>query len=777
MLKSLAEPCNHSSAAEDRLPPQKNRSLYCGDRRPRLRRGARRGNILYEIGSKLQRQSRVFQTNDEGAALVIVLALVVLFTGLSVAYFSRTTRDREVAHSSFNQTRADQLGLSAVDLIVSDFKQEIINGSTTAQDYAGATMYIPNSSLNVVPQTSGKPPLIAGVDPIPNLIRRSVYPETIVTPSVGSRASNVNSTSPSSNRRTISPTRWNSHYLIPKINTTDDSIPVTDFIAPDWVIVTRNGPVSFSDWNVALKDSAATNLDYAVGRYAYAVYDEGGLLDINLAGYPTNNASGPMPSISDIGRKGIVAFADLTALQTKPSSSYVSNTVIDRIVGWRNYQTMQLTGKFPGSLSFPSSAITNFATYFLGSSRTGTTVDFGFVANTGTTRTDQSFLSRKELIKLRSDTQAGAASMLQYLVTFSREQNMPTWRYGSFSKSTAYPLSNRFALSKIAQVTSGANIQASFGLEWASDHWQYVGTSGSTVQQSITPPTAGTAPDFFQILSFARTSPTGVAPSILETLSIGASIIDQYDTDSVTTKIEYAVPTGQGDKTSAAYAYGMESATPPVPADAPASAPASAMLNRALRNVGELGYAFKNTSATADFRTTNNVDAGLLDFFTYNTATPRSGTINLNTHNSSVLAAILMGTLAKESSSTGVSRANAIAAANSIVAETTNTSAGHGPVVSRADVTRLASAAVVTTSPFNADEESRESIARALAEVGQTRTWGLLIDVIAQAGRYSPVANALADFTVEGEQRYWVHVAIDRFTGQVIDRQIEVVSE
>jgi hypothetical protein len=30
---------------------------------------------------------------------------------------------------------------------------------------------------------------------------------------------------------------------------------------------------------------------------------------------------------------------------------------------------------------------------------------------------------------------------------------------------------------------------------------------------------------------------------------------------------------------------------------------------------------------------------------------------------------------------------------------------------------------------------------------------------------------------VEGEQRYWGHVAIDRFTGQVIDKQIEVVKE
>jgi hypothetical protein len=52
-----------------------------------------------------------------------------------------------------------------------------------------------------------------------------------------------------------------------------------------------------------------------------------------------------------------------------------------------------------------------------------------------------------------------------------------------------------------------------------------------------------------------------------------------------------------------------------------------------------------------------------------------------------------------------------------------------------------------------------------------------MIDVIAQSGRYPSTANNLAHFIVEGEQRYWVHVAIDRFTGQVIDKQIEVVNE
>jgi len=54
----------------------------------------------------------------------------------------------------------------------------------------------------------------------------------------------------------------------------------------------------------------------------------------------------------------------------------------------------------------------------------------------------------------------------------------------------------------------------------------------------------------------------------------------------------------------------------------------------------------------------------------------------------------------------------------------------------------------------------------------------LIFDVIAQSGRYSPNATSLPnDFVVEGEQHYWVHVAIDRFTGQVLDKWIEVVTE
>src|SRR4026208_1939650 len=64
---------------------------------------------------------------SKGAALIIVLAFVVLVTALAVTYFSRTTTDRQLAQSSYNDTSAHLLARSALDIVVSDFKQELGN--------------------------------------------------------------------------------------------------------------------------------------------------------------------------------------------------------------------------------------------------------------------------------------------------------------------------------------------------------------------------------------------------------------------------------------------------------------------------------------------------------------------------------------------------------------------------------------------------------------------------------------------------------------------------
>src|SRR5437762_2402418 len=183
----------------------------------------------------MERLQKDSSYRNRGAALLIVLAFVVLLTGMSVAYLSRTTSDRQVAHGSFNQTKADQLVASAMDNIIGDLRKEIANGSTATTMADGTKVYTPTTAANMVPQRSGN---AAGV---PNLIRRSVRLDSLLgTPGMPSRASAVNSTTDvSAGGRFVTPARWNTHYLVPKKNTgpgQDDSIPIDAFAnaTPDW---------------------------------------------------------------------------------------------------------------------------------------------------------------------------------------------------------------------------------------------------------------------------------------------------------------------------------------------------------------------------------------------------------------------------------------------------------------------------------------------------------------------------------------------------------------
>jgi len=206
------------------------------------------------------------------------------------------------------------------------------------------------------------------------------------------------------------------------------------------------------------------------------------------------------------------------------------------------------------------------------------------------------------------------------------------------------------------------------------------------------------------------------------------------------------------------------------------------IMNRPFRSVGEMAYAFRDQPfKTLDFSSANSPDVGLLDLFSVNEYTNpsgmRAGAVNLNTRQAAVIESVLKNTIAAE----GIQSAAApspspitnISATNSSTSLTSLTSGTS--LVNKASLPRLISSETGLGSAL--PKTHRESIARALSEVAQTRTWNLMIDVIAQSGRYAPGATNLANFITEGEQRYWVHVAIDRFTGQVIDRQIEVVKE
>ena len=720
---------------------------------------------------------------ERAAALLIVLAFVVLLTGMSLAYLSRTTGDRQVAHSSFNQSSVDQLAQSAMDNIIGDLRQEITDPAASRTSNVNVNgidviIYVPTSATYMVPQRNVD---LAGIY---NLIRRSVRSDSLIAPARPSCASAVNSmTDISANGRNVTSTQWNGHYLIPKgnVNTNDPSpTPTFNAVTPDWVFVTAGGPTP-----------SPAPLD-VIGRYAYAIYDEGGLLDANLVGLPSPTPDGviiasPSPSRTVYPcRKGTVAFADLTALRLTPLGSTPNPVTISRMVGWRNYATTLV----PTNKTFPdlSPSPTEFVAYFVNNSSDFLTVSPTLNARG---RTDQAFTTRSQLIQLVLSSLGASPNMLQYLGTFSRELNSPTWHAAS------NPIPQRFQLDQISLLGSSptpspsgadaAAIQAKFGLQWSitTQRWQYVGTQGTSPLSAIPTPAPGGSPqpDFFQILNYAYPGHT-----IDQILSLGACIIDQYDADQVTTGIEYAPAPN--------VAWGAEDRNPviamgtPVPSPSP-SATVTPALQHPFQNVGELGYAYNPiTGNTLDFRTSGSSEAALLDFFTYNITDNaatyhlsyalHAGPVNINTRNTAVIAALLTGALPIwPPPGTGVPSSSATPAATLIANTTRVQPAGYdgGQPVGRQDLARLA-AAVGTT--IGSTEQAEETIARALGDTTQTRTWGLLIDVIAQTGRYAPDATSIAQankFVVQGQQHYWVHVAIDRFTNQVIDKQIEVVTE
>jgi hypothetical protein len=324
-------------------------------------------------------------------------------------------------------------------------------------------------------------------------------------------------------------------------------------------------------------------------------------------------------------------------------------------------------------------------------------------------------------------------------------------------------------------------------------HWKYI---HNLSQWSANP-------DFFQIIDYAMNQANGGFVDhnhVRNTFTVGAAMIDQYDTDDLYdpdpnppnngnfgNTITVIDPVGNGNPSD--YVYGIEgmsfddpilnAARPGLYCPYPPHVSQNyALLNRRFENVGEFGYAYNPASTTPgktlDFASSTSHDRALLDFFTYNSASVRAGIVNLNTRNAPVLASIIRGAWVQDPGAevlppsppvpptTLVSQADALAAGQAIVAATTATG---GAALNRADVARLAAAAAAAVpGTFGASDEAKQTIARALAEVGQARTWNLMIDVIAQTGKYKPNAQDLtgSNFVVEGEKRYWLHIALGR---------------
>jgi putative Ig domain-containing protein len=523
---------------------------------------------------------------------------------------------------------------------------------------------------------------------------------------------------------------------------------------------------------------------------------------------------------------------------------FLGSTSINKLMGWRNYATTKQPGAFfpnsnpwfpPGPPDDPTKDL--YARYFLGEEPPFTRPFTAVSATVQNGRTDQALMTRQELIRLQRTLNNPPGqfpqSLLQYLGTFSREHNQPApdWpQLGGGKLSGRWDMNNLQLMIPDSWLAPGyhgqghaygkqrhSEIGQMFGLVWVSGtfapgtrftnpnyygHWRYFNNISQLPDN----------PDFFQIINYAmkQGNPNVTAAQVF---SVGAALIDLYDTDDLVDPDPNPPVNGNNgnpitiiDYGGASYAYGIEgisfddpavnSLRPPfAPNPLSLGVPANyVLLNRRFENVGEFGYAYNPASTlaskTLDFASSASNDKALLDFFTYSAADVREGTVNLNTRNGPVLASIIRGALLHDLGSENqptslVFQTEALAAGQAIVQETTSTAAGRGPVLNRGDVARLAAAA---TNKLIADglwsppvsDEKMQTIARALAETGQARTWNLMIDVIAQTGNYAPGTPDLSDpskFIVQGEKRYWLHIALDRDDGTVLGSQLEEVVE
>jgi len=503
--------------------------------------------------SKMSHSRRYFRQR-RGSALILALSFIVLLTILVLAFFSYTSLHQQISRTDNKQVAAKIFAQGEINTLICDLKQEIVAGSSN-YTYGTNQVYIPLSATNMVPVRVGTD------DTLPNLVKISIYGIPFY-PGGPNRASSASSSNASMNGRYISPARWNDPLFLPKTNTNSstDLTPINMFSPPNWVLVARDGS-NPTNWNQNMCWSA-TNNSTVIGRFAYAIYDEGGELDVNVAGYPLES------STNFTANKGGLAYADLTAIPG------MTDDAISALVGWRNYASSQPNGNFP-SYTFSAASVTN---YF--NSIQGNTSGFLQTANTNifNNQSDSMFVSRQQLIQFLTQSvatnnadQASLQNALQYLGTFSRtleqpcfvpDPNRPKNTHHALASSTATSqgyggndtydptgtkqnqinpslltvrdvnnqpvLKRRFPLSRLALVStanqtlrSGGSIGSIntpgtlayeihdyFGLTWdtSSLRWNYTSPDGTTTASSIKTLAQVAAvspvrePDFFETL-------------------------------------------------------------------------------------------------------------------------------------------------------------------------------------------------------------------------------------------------------------------------------------
>jgi len=278
-----------------------------------------------------------------GVALVISLGFIVLLTMLVTSYLVSMRLDRLSTHNYSQSVRSQELARGAVVEILEDVRSEILANSTAVQ-YDDVTVYVPNTPADAQPKRVGFEAedytLDAAAEPdkLPtSLLQVSRHGEQ-------ARTSDVATSERALNGRYLSARRWNKAKLLG----VDPPAAFSDK-PPEWVYVTRSG----SGVNTAGGLSPYTisadlgDQEQILGRYAFVVYDQGGLIDLNAAGKtaPPTEATALEAYTTAQRGKSALAYAELSALPGfKEMDEDEMEELVDALVNWRHKGAIAAAG-------------------------------------------------------------------------------------------------------------------------------------------------------------------------------------------------------------------------------------------------------------------------------------------------------------------------------------------------------------------------------------------------------------------------------------------------
>lgn len=529
-----------------------------------------------------------------GVALVIVISLIALLTVVTVALLLIVGQSTQKTANEVAAQQSEALAQTAFEIMLADLSDEMASGSPVSETKRndGTTYRIYNVAGNRQAMRVSSS-VQAGAPGLNVLVKQSqpskpfhswpVLPGKV--PLVRSSAVGTDS-----GLTPFAPAQWEAPKFLGPAELFSGST------APRWIYLARNGknPTVYSDDLRREKVSGGEpNPSFVLGRYAYNLYDTSGMLDINVAGFPSSTNPAEEPTVARVGDKGSQTMADISVL---PEMTVAK---MDLVARWRHQWS-------------PDALITT--KYLQRSEGAGWRKMF---AN------DNAFLSRQDLLAFwQANTLPRAA--LPYLTHFSRDLNAPSVRpdparprvtraaeqggndtFGSddlinpdsqvFNAARQGPaIKRRFPLERLQYVATPKGTdppetktieraEKYFGLRWdaAEGVWLYIHgrpTTNNICTLANVP--LDREPNFFELLKATiltgslgrqysahnqdggyRTATTsgandanertskhwlarGAKPALdaatdLQILQIGANIIDQYDADSLPTTIRF----------------------------------------------------------------------------------------------------------------------------------------------------------------------------------------------------------------------------------------------